>query len=247
MRVLVVVPTFREAQNIEELLRRVRRAVPDADVLVVDDDSPDGTAELAERVGHEVGRVDVLRRVGKRGLGNAYRAGFGYGLEHGYDVLIQMDADLSHDPAAIPALLEALVDADLAVGSRYVRGGSIPHWPARRRMLSRYGNLYATALLGLGISDATSGFRAYKAETLQTIDVLNTSATGYGFQVELAYRAVLQGCKLVEVPIVFVDRVRGTSKMSTRIITEAMWTVTVWGAAGQLRRLRNALRPPTTR
>jgi dolichol-phosphate mannosyltransferase len=229
VRVLVVVPTYQEVENIEELLRRVRLAVPSADVLVVDDDSPDGTADVALTVGSELGRVDVLRRECKGGLGSAYRAGFCRGLEQGYDAVVQMDADLSHDPAAIPSLLGALADADLAVGSRYVAGGSIPHWPVRRRALSRYGNRYATAVLGLGIRDATSGFRAYKADTLRTVDVANTNATGYGFQVELVYRAALRGCKLVEVPIVFTDRVRGTSKMSSRIIAEAMWSVTVWG------------------
>lgn len=239
MRVLVVVPTYQEVENIEEMLRRVRCAVPLADVLVVDDGSPDGTADVAAIVGRELGRVEILRRDAKGGLGSAYRAGFGRGLEQGYDVLVQMDADLSHDPAAIPSLLDALGDADLAVGSRYVAGGSIPHWPARRRALSRYGNRYATAILGLGIRDATSGFRAYKAETLRIVDVEHTTATGYGFQVELAYRAATRGCKLIEVPIVFVDRVRGTSKMSSRIIAEAMWSVTVWGLSGRLRRDRS--------
>jgi dolichol-phosphate mannosyltransferase len=238
VRVLVVVPTYQEVENIEEMLRRVRRAVPEADVLVVDDASPDGTADAAEKFGQELERVEVLRRGAKSGLGSAYRAGFGRGLAQGYDVLVQMDADLSHDPAAIPSLLGALDQADLAVGSRYVAGGSIPHWPARRRALSRYGNRYATAVLGLGIRDATSGFRAYKAQTLRTIDVEHTTATGYGFQVELAYRAAMRGCKLVEVPIVFVDRVRGTSKMSSRIIAEAMWSVTVWGLRDRLRRTR---------
>jgi dolichol-phosphate mannosyltransferase len=239
VRVLVVVPTYREVENIEEMLHRVRCAVPDADVLVVDDGSPDGTADLAATVGRDLGSVEILRRDAKGGLGSAYRAGFGRGLEQGYDVLVQMDADLSHDPAAIPSLLDALDAADLVVGSRYIAGGSIPHWPARRRALSRYGNRYATAALGLGIRDATSGFRAYKAETLRVIDVEHTTATGYGFQVELAYRAAMRGCKLVEVPIVFVDRVRGTSKMSSRIIAEAMWSVTVWGARDRLLRTRS--------
>lgn len=247
MRVLVVVPTYQEVENIEELLRRVRLAVPAADMLVVDDDSPDGTADVAVTVGCELGRVEVLRRGSKGGLGSAYRAGFGRGLEQGYDVLVQMDADLSHDPAAIPSLLDALADADLAVGSRYVAGGSIPHWPARRRALSRYGNQYATAVLRLGIRDATSGFRAYKAETLRIVDVEHTTATGYGFQVELAYRASLRGCKLVEVPIVFIDRVRGTSKMSSRIIAEAMWSVTVWGLNGRVGRVGRSRRAAGSR
>jgi dolichol-phosphate mannosyltransferase len=235
VRVLVVVPTFQEVENIEELLRRVRESVPAADVLVVDDGSPDGTADVALKIGEEIGQIDILRRTRKEGLGAAYRAGFAQGLDRGYDVLVQMDADLSHDPGALPSLLAPLDHADLVVGSRYVAGGSIPHWPARRRALSRYGNRYATAVLGLGIRDATSGFRAYKADTLRVIGVENTTATGYGFQVELAYRAVQRGCTVVEVPIVFVDRVRGNSKMSSRIIAEAMWGVTVWGFNGRFR------------
>jgi dolichol-phosphate mannosyltransferase len=237
MRPVVVLPTFNEADNVVQLLRAVRTAAKDADVIVVDDASPDGTADVAAKLGEELGCVDILRRDAKGGLGPAYRAGFARGVEQGYDVLVQMDADLSHDPAAIPALLDALDTADLAVGSRYVPGGSIPHWPARRRALSRYGNRYATAVLGLGIRDATSGFRAYKAETLRVIDVDHTTATGYGFQVELAYRAARRGCKLVEVPIVFVDRVRGVSKMSSKIIAEAMWSVTVWGARDRVKSL----------
>jgi dolichol-phosphate mannosyltransferase len=236
VRVLVVVPTYQEVENIEELLRRVRHSVPSADVLVVDDGSPDGTADVALKMGEELEQVDVLRRARKEGLGAAYRAGFARGLAEGYDVLVQMDADLSHDPGALPSLLSPLVHADLVVGSRYVPGGSIPHWPARRRALSRYGNRYATAVLGLGIRDATSGFRAYKADTLRVIDVEHSTATGYGFQVELAYRAVQHGCTVVEVPITFVDRVRGNSKMSSRIIVEAMWGVTVWGINGRLRK-----------
>jgi dolichol-phosphate mannosyltransferase len=236
VRVLVVVPTYQEVDNIEELLRRVRQSVPAANVLVVDDGSPDGTADLALEIGEELEQVDVLRRDRKEGLGAAYRAGFARGLDQGYDVLVQMDADLSHDPGALPSLLAPLDHADLVVGSRYVPGGSIPHWPTRRRALSRYGNRYATAVLGLGIRDATSGFRAYKADTLRVIDVEHSTATGYGFQVELAYRAVQRGCRVVEVPIVFVDRVRGNSKMSSRIIAEAMWGVTVWGINDRFRR-----------
>ncbi|MGH9031297.1 MAG: glycosyltransferase, partial [Acidimicrobiia bacterium] len=161
-RVLVVTPTYIEAENIEEFLRRARAAVPDADVLVVDDNSPDGTADIAERVGAELGRVEVLRRPRKAGLGTAYRAGFTVGIERGYDLLVQIDADLSHDPAALPTLLRELDQgADLAIGSRYVAGGSIPHWPWFRRALSRYGNRYASFVLGTGIADGTSGYRAY--------------------------------------------------------------------------------------
>jgi dolichol-phosphate mannosyltransferase len=228
---LVVIPTYQEVENIVEVLQRIRAAVPDADVLVVDDNSPDGTADAAEALAREIGRVDVLRRERKGGLGSAYRAGFGWGLERGYDVIVQMDADLSHDPAAIPALVDAVSrGADLAVGSRYVPGGSIPYWPAHRRFLSRYGNRYASFVLDLGIHDATSGFRAYTAQTLKGLEVESTRTTGYGFQIELAHRSAIRGFEITEVPITFTDRVRGTSKMSGRIIAEAMLLVTAWGA-----------------
>jgi glycosyltransferase involved in cell wall biosynthesis len=237
VRVLVVVPTYQEAENVGELLIRLRAAVPEADVLVVDDDSPDGTAEITEAAGRALGRVRVLVRERKGGLGSAYRAGFGRGLEEGYDVIVQMDADLSHDPAAVPSLLAAVTaGADIAVGSRYVAGGSIPNWPAYRRNLSRFGNRYATRMLGLGINDATSGFRAYRADALRGIDVVNTTTTGYGFQIELANRVARAGYLMTEVPIVFRDRVRGTSKMSLGIVGEALWSVTRWGIGQRLGR-----------
>lgn len=238
-RTLVVVPTYNEVDNIGVLLRRVRAAVPEADILVVDDNSPDGTADAAKQAAADLGHIDILHRPAKAGLGPAYRAGFGQGLAQGYDVLVQMDADLSHDPSALPEMLDAVQGgAMLAIGSRYVPGGSIPHWPFHRRALSRYGNRYAAAVLGLGVSDATSGFRAYPAETVRAIDLVSTQANGYGFQIELAYRLSRLGGRIVEVPICFTDRVRGTSKMSWRIIAEAMWLVTRWGVRDRLRRSR---------
>ena len=235
-RVLVVTPTFLEAENIEEALRRLRAAVPEADVLVVDDNSPDGTADLADTIGAELGQVEVLRRPTKTGLGTAYRAGFTVGVERGYDVLVQMDADLSHDPAALPSLLRAVDQgADLVVGSRYVPGGSVPHWPWLRRALSKWGNRYAGFVLGTGVADATSGYRAYPADTLKAIDFASTRAKGYGFQIETAYRVWRWGGRIVEVPITFTDRVKGHSKMTWRIAAEELSLVTWWGVRDRVR------------
>jgi dolichol-phosphate mannosyltransferase len=240
MKTLVVIPTYCEAENMADVLRRVRTAVPTADVLVVDDNSPDGTAEVARATGEELGQIDVLVRPSKGGLGVAYRAGFQRGFERGYDTIVQMDADLSHDPAALPELLGKIAaGADVAIGSRYVAGGSIPHWPFIRRALSRIGNLYASTVLGLGVRDATAGYRAYRAALLRRVVAEATKATGYGFQVELAYRTRRLGARIVEVPITFNDRVRGESKMSWHIIGEAMSLVTWWGIRDRLLSLRS--------
>ncbi|MDQ6909472.1 MAG: polyprenol monophosphomannose synthase, partial [Actinomycetota bacterium] len=230
MRTLVVLPTYEEADNIAEVLRRLRAAVPHADILVVDDGSPDGTAEVAKAVAHELGAVDVLLRPAKTGLGSAYRVGFTEGQARGYEMLVEMDSDLSHDPSALPDLLRAVEEgADLAIGSRYVPGGSIPRWSARRRALSRWGNRYAARLLRLDVADATSGFRCYRAEMVARLDLGSVHADGYGFQIEMAYRVALLGGSIVERPIEFVDRERGTSKMSLRVVAEAMMLVTWWG------------------
>jgi len=238
MRTLVVTPTYDEALNIVEMLTRVRAAVPDADVLVVDDNSPDGTADLARAAAEELGKIDVLVREKKDGLGNAYRAGFRLGLDRGYDRLVQIDADLSHDPAALPSLLAKLDEGAAAViGSRYVPGGSIPHWPWHRRALSRWGNRYACAVLGMEARDATAGYRAYDAATLEAIDVFSTRAKGYGFQIETAYRISQAGRPLAEVPITFTDRVRGHSKMSLAVAVEELTLVTWWGLRDRARRL----------
>jgi dolichol-phosphate mannosyltransferase len=244
VRTLVITPTYVEAENIDEFLRRTRAALPSADILVVDDNSPDGTADTAEAAATELGSIDVLRRPVKQGLGSAYRAGFAIGLEKGYEALVQIDADLSHDPAVLPELLGALESgADLAIGSRYVPGGEIPHWPWFRRALSRYGNLYAAFVLGTGVKDATSGYRAYRADTLKSIDYATTRSKGYGFQIETEYRVHSWGGRIAEVPIVFTDRVRGYSKMSWFIFAEELLLVTWWGMRDRARRLWRRLRP----
>jgi dolichol-phosphate mannosyltransferase len=245
MRTLVVLPTYNEAENIEEVLGLVREHLPHAGVLVVDDGSPDGTADLAEKLDATLGRIDVLRRAGKSGLGSAYRAGFAHGMAEGYQILIEMDSDLSHDPATLPALVAAVEHgADLAIGSRYVPGGSIPNWAWHRRMLSRWGNRYAAVLLGLGVRDATAGFRAYRAEMLDRIHVQEVRADGYAFQIEMAYEVAKAGGRIVEVPIAFVDRIRGTSKMSGRIVVEALILVTGWAVRDRVLRRASRRRSP---
>ncbi len=239
MRVLVVLPTFNEAATIENIVDRVRKALPEASILVVDDNSPDGTAKIAAEVGERLGGVDVLSRPGKLGLGSAYRDGFRWGLERGYDAMVEMDSDFSHDPDALPTVVGPLREGyELCIGSRYVPGGSIPNWSLPRRLLSRGGNVYADLLLGLGVRDSTAGFRAYSAAVLRRIDLTSVRAGSYGFQIEMTYRAIGAGAKVKEVPIRFVDRELGTSKMSTYTVVEALVLVTWWGAkrvAGRLR------------
>jgi len=239
MRALVVVPTYQEVDNIDVYLRRTREAAPNVDILLVDDNSPDGTADRAAALAEELGSIEILRRPAKTGLGGAYRDGFGRGLEGPWDVLVQMDADLSHDPAMIPALCEAIESgADVAIGSRYVPGGATPSWPLHRRALSKWGNRYATTVLGLDVRDATSGFRAYRSDALHKIDVEHTVADGYAFQMEVARRLLQQGCEVVEVPIIFLDRTRGTSKMSPAIMAESLGLVTWWAIRDRFRRRR---------
>jgi dolichol-phosphate mannosyltransferase len=244
VRTLVITPTYDEAENIEEWLRRTRAAVPDADILVVDDNSPDGTAATAAPVADELGRIQILNRPAKEGLGVAYRAGLGAGLEQGYDLLCHLDADLSHDPAVLPVLLERLEveHADLVIGSRYVPGGSIPNWPWVRRALSRVGNLYAGIVLGTSVRDNTSGYRVYRAEILKDIDYASTRAKGYGFMIETAYRVWQRGGKIVESPIAFTDRVRGYSKMTLKVAAEELLLVTWWGIRDRSRRTIATLR-----
>ena len=239
MRTLIIVPTYEEAANLPDLLGRIRQSMPDTDILVVDDSSPDGSADLAKRLAVELGGVDVLVRPEKDGLGNAYRQAFGVAIEQGYEAIVQMDADLSHDPAALPGLVAALTDGvGLVIGSRYVPGGLIPHWPWYRRALSRYGNLYTRLALGLKVRDLTSGYRVWRSSTLQAIDFKSTTSVGYLFQIELAYRVAQLGEGIVELPITFVDRVRGYSKMSTAVIYEELSNVTWWGVRDRWRRLR---------
>ncbi len=246
MRALVVLPTFEEAPNVVRVIERLRADAPDVDVLVVDDNSPDGTADLAEGAGRRLGQVQVLRRPGKAGLGQAYKAGFAVALEEGYEAVVEMDADLSHDPAVVPRLLAALDDgADVVVGSRYVPGGAIPAWSWYRAALSRWGNRYAAALLSIPVRDATSGFRAFRTATLRRVDLDAVRADGYGFQIEMVYRLIRAGGQVVEVPITFVDRTQGTSKMSSRIVVEALLLVTGWGVRDRLDRARGRIRRPT--
>ena len=229
MDVLVVLPTYNETENIDHVLRRIRAALPAATVLVVDDGSPDGTADAAEILAKELGNIEIMRRGGKSGLGSAYRAGFRWGLDRGFDVCIEMDADLSHQPEALPALVAPLSEGmELVIGSRYVPGGVIPNWAWHRRLLSRGGNLYASTLLGLGVADATAGFRAYAAPLLERLDLDSIRAEGYGFQIEMTYAAKRADAPILEVPITFVDRVEGESKMSTFIVVEALGLVTLW-------------------
>jgi dolichol-phosphate mannosyltransferase len=231
VRALVIIPTYDEAENVADVVVRVHAAAPDAHVLVVDDNSPDGTGDLVEALARDDDHLHLLRRAGKAGLGSAYRAGFRWGMAEGFDVLVEMDADLSHDPAALPSLLARVDDgADLAIGSRYVPGGSIPDWSWHRKALSRWGNRYAGAVLSLDVADSTAGYRAYRASALEAIDLDSVRADGYGFQIEMAYRVARTGGRIDEVPIAFTDRVRGTSKMSGRIVVEALVLVTWWGA-----------------
>ena len=237
-RVAVIMPTYNERGNIESTAGRIRRAVPDADLLVVDDNSPDGTGETADKLAAEDSHIHVLHRTGKAGLGAAYIAGFHWALGEGYDVLVEMDADGSHQPEELPALLTALAGADLVIGSRWVPGGTVRNWPKSRELLSRGGNTYARIMLGIKLKDATGGYRAYRAQTLRTIALDEVDSQGYCFQIDLAVRALRAGLRVVEVPITFVERVHGTSKMSRAIVLEALWRVTIWGITGRGRRPR---------
>jgi glycosyltransferase involved in cell wall biosynthesis len=231
VRALLVLPTYNEAATLDELVRRALTASPELDVLVVDDASPDGTGEIADALARETPRVRVLHRPAKAGLGRAYVAGFRLALEGGYEVACEMDADLSHDPADLPRLLAALAGADVAVGSRYVPGGGTRGWSRGRLVLSRAGTLYARMLLGLPLTDATSGFRCYRRAVLEAIPLEEVRSEGYAFQVEMAWRAWALGFRIVEVPIVFTERRAGRSKMSRRIVVEALWRVAAWGLA----------------
>ncbi len=240
MQVVVVVPTYNEVDNIEPLCRGIRTALPEADILVIDDASPDGTADRARQVGAAIGGVTVLERAGKAGLGAAYRAGFAEALDRGADICVQMDADLSHDPSALPALVANVeVGADLAIGSRYVPGGLTVDWPWQRRSLSRWGNRYAAGVLGLAVNDATSGYRAYSADALRRMDFGTVAADGYGFQVEMTHRLVREGGRIVEFPITFSERIAGESKLNKGIIGEATALVAkLWIADHRGRRQR---------
>lgn len=229
--VVVVVPTYNERDNIEIITGRVRSAVPDADLLVVDDNSPDGTGDIADKLAGEDSHIHVMHRAGKAGLGAAYIAGFRWALDHGYGAVVEMDADGSHRPEELPRLLTALADADLVLGSRYVPGGTVLNWPRSREVLSRGGNMYARLMLGIRLTDATGGYRVFRASTLQRIGLDEVVSQGYCFQIDLARRTILAGLKVAEVPITFAERERGTSKMSRAIVAEAFWRVAIWGIA----------------
>lgn len=226
---LVIIPTYNEAENIKSIVGRVRKAVPEAHVLVADDNSPDGTGKLADELAAGDDRVRVLHRKGKEGLGAAYLAGFRWGLENDYGVLIEMDADGSHQPEELPRLLTALKNADLVLGSRWVPGGRVVNWPRSREVISRGGSLYSRLALDLPLRDITGGYRAFRRETLEGLGLEEVASQGYCFQVDLARRAVKAGFHVVEVPITFVEREHGDSKMSRDILVEALWRVTAWG------------------
>ena len=244
--VLAVIPTYDEAGTIEGVVRDVRATLPAADVLVVDDSSPDGTGDLADQLARNDPAVHVLHRAGKHGLGAAYLAGFGWGLEREYEVFAQLDADGSHPPVYLPELISALSreqdpSVGLALGSRWVPGGAVVDWPRHREVLSRGGSTYARLALGTGVRDVTSGYRAYRRGTLEAIGLDDVESRGYCFQIDMLRRVLAAGQGVVEVPIKFVERSQGVSKMSIPIVAEALWRVTRWGAERPLRAVRSRL------
>lgn len=241
MRVVTIIPTYNEHQSLPLTVERLRAAVPNSDVLIVDDNSPDGTGALADTMAAQDARINVLHRAGKEGLGAAYIAGFRWALERGYEVLVEMDADGSHQPEQLPALLDAVSDADLVIGSRWVPGGAVVNWPFHRKLLSRAGSLYSRTMLGLAVRDITAGYRAFRRETLESIDLATVDSVGYGFQVDMTFRVARLGHRIVEVPITFVEREYGDSKMSGNIVLEAIGSVTRWGMAARLATLRHRI------
>ena len=238
-RAVMVVPTYDEAQNLEWIVGRLRAAQPAVDVLVVDDGSPDGTGEIADRLAAADPGVTVLHRTERAGLGAAYLHGFRVALEAGYDVIGEMDADGSHQPEQLHLLLDALAEADLVIGSRWVPGGTVVNWPRSRELLSRGGNLYVRLLLGMQVRDATAGFRLFRRTTLEKLDLASVRSYGYVFQTDLAYRTVHAGLRVVEVPIEFVERVRGDSKMTGSVARESLQRITAWGFQERSRRARS--------
>jgi dolichol-phosphate mannosyltransferase len=243
--VAVIIPTYNERDNLELIVTRVRASVPTADLLIVDDNSPDGTGEIADKLAAADTRIHVMHREGKSGLGTAYIAGFGWAQENGYGVMVEMDADGSHDPADLPKMLTALESADLVIGSRYVPGGTVVNWPKSREALSRGANVYVRLVLGISVHDATGGYRAYRADTLSALGLDTVDSQGYCFQIDLTMRAIKAGRTVTEVPITFTERARGASKMSRGIIIEALWRVARWGVSSRLGRdtARNSRKP----
>ena len=240
-RVVVLIPTYNERENLPVIVRRLRGSVPAADVLVLDDASPDGTGALADELAEADDQVHVLHRSAKEGLGKAYLAGFDWALERGYDAAVEMDADGSHQPEQLPALLDAVGHADVVIGSRWIRGGAVRNWPATRKALSVGANLYTRVMLGMPVNDATAGFRVYRASALRTMGLRGVESQGYCFQVDLTMRAVRSGLEVLEVPITFVEREVGVSKMGRDIIREALVNVTRWGIQHRSGQLRTAL------
>ena len=232
-RVLVVIPTYNEADNVRLIIERVRRAVPCVDVLVADDNSPDGTGAIVDEISAADDHVYVLHRAGKEGLGAAYVAGFAWAKNKGYDAVVEMDADGSHAPEELHKLLDVLRDTDAVLGTRYIPGGSVHNWPLHRLLLSRGGNIYIRMALGMPFKDATGGYRAYRMAVLDAIDAAAVASTGYSFQVELAWRTYRQGFRMAEVPITFTEREHGVSKMSGNIFKEQLLRVTLWGASAR--------------
>jgi dolichol-phosphate mannosyltransferase len=244
-RALVLVPTYDECDNIGPLIARIRASVPAADVLVIDDASPDGTGKLVAELATTDPHVHLLSRPEKQGLGAAYRAGYGWGMARGYDVFVQMDADGSHAPEQLPDLLAALDAADLVLGSRWVPGGAVVNWPRYREALSRAGNAYTRLLLGLPVRDATGGYRALRRGTVECLELEEVASAGYCFQVDVVHRALRAGCEVVEVPIRFVERQHGVSKMNGAVVREALWRVTAWGLRRRLGAARDVLSKAT--
>ncbi len=236
---LVIIPTFNEALNIERIVGRLRRAAPEVSVLVVDDNSPDGTGQIADRIAEADAAVAVLHRVGKEGLGAAYRAGFRWGLERSFGLFVEMDADGSHAPEQLPSLLAKTAEADVVQGSRWVSGGSVVNWPWHRELISRVGSAYARLMLGVPVRDLTGGYRVYSAESLHRIGLDRVHSMGYGFQVDMLFRAHRAGLRICEVPITFAEREFGESKISAGIVVEAMLRVTGWGLVWLPTRIRN--------
>ena len=237
-RILVIVPTFNERTTLRPIVERIRSSVPEADILVADDNSPDGTGAIADELAAADDQVHVMHRLGKEGLGAAYLAGFGWALQSHYDVVVEMDADGSHQPEQLPRLLQALRSADLVLGSRWVSGGDTENWPTSRKLISKGGSAYTRLMLGVPIHDATGGYRAFRADTLRKLDLHEVASQGYCFQIDLAWRALRRGMTVTEVPITFVERTSGTSKMNRKIVVEALWRVTAWGIDDKITRVR---------
>lgn len=238
MRVVTIIPTYNELESLPITVGRLRAAVPDSDVLIVDDNSPDGTGTLADKMAAEDNAIHVMHRTGKEGLGAAYLAGFRWALDEGYDVLVEMDADGSHKPEQLPSLLaEIPKGADLVIGSRWVKGGSVVNWPLHRKAISRAGSFYSRLMLGVDLRDITAGYRAFRRETLEALDFNDVESVGYGFQVDMTFRVAQMGKKIVEVPVTFVERELGVSKMSGNIVIEAMLNVTKWGLGARWKKL----------